>query len=226
MYIRFFFDKLIGKNIKTEITNKIIEISLNPEKLNINNKVNKILNIKQVNVKTCLVEIPNEEIKRLFESIIELWFLNKAACADLQDLLSDLINGKFDEFEYKFQRLVIEMFSYMDVGIDTAENFYHAFVLGLLVGLKDTHTVVSNRESGYGRYDIMVKPKDKNHIAFIMEFKVDKFDKIKDLDTIIESAFNQIEEKKYETELRNEGYTNISKMAYSFKGKDCKMAIR
>ena len=72
----------------------------------------------------------------------------------------------------KFKVLVTQMFSYMDVGENTAENFYHAFVLGMLVGLKDSYYVKSNRESGYGRYDIMLEPKDKNGNSFIMEFKV------------------------------------------------------
>ena len=64
------------------------------------------------------------------------------------------------------------MFSYMDVGENTAENFYHAFVLGMLVGLKDSYYVNSNRESGFGRYDIMLEPQDKNKNSFIIEFKV------------------------------------------------------
>ncbi len=64
------------------------------------------------------------------------------------------------------------MFSFMDVGENTAENFYYAFVLGMLVGLRDTYYVNSNRESGFGRYDIMLEPKDKTANSFIMEFKV------------------------------------------------------
>ena len=83
------------------------------------------------------------------------------------------------------------MFSYMDVGENTAENFYHAFVLGMLVGLKDSYYVKSNRESGYGRYDIMLEPRDKNGNSFIMEFKVLENEEEK----TIENAKKQIEEK-------------------------------
>ena len=71
------------------------------------------------------------------------------------------------------------MFSFMDVGENTAENFYHAFVLGMLVGLKDSYYVKSNRESGFGRYDIMLEPKDKNENSFVMEFNVYKEEKEK-----------------------------------------------
>ena len=83
------------------------------------------------------------------------------------------------------------MFSYMDVGENTAENFYHAFVLGMLVGLKDSYYVKSNRESGYGRYDIMLEPREKNGNSFIMEFKVLENEEEK----TIENAKKQIEEK-------------------------------
>ena len=108
------------------------------------------------------VKIPNYEIRCLFEDIISTWFLNKVIGNDLYSILDDLITLKLDEFEMKFKVLVKEMFSYMDVGENTAENFYHAFVLGMLVGLKDTYHVRSNRESGFGRYDIMLEPKEKN----------------------------------------------------------------
>ena len=83
------------------------------------------------------------------------------------------------------------MFSYMDVGENTAENFYHAFVLGMLVGLKDTYYVNSNRESGYGRYDIMLEPKDKTQNAFIMEFKILKDEEEKTIEETLENAKNK-----------------------------------
>ena len=109
----------------------------------------------------------------------------------------------------------------MDVGENTAENFYHAFVLGMLVGLKDSYYVKSNRESGYGRYDIMLEKKKKNGNSFIMEFKVLENEEEK----TIENAKKQIEERKYEEDLQERGYTNITKMVFAFKGKEVKMQI-
>ena len=171
------------------------------------------------------VKIPNYEIKFLFQTIIREWFNDKVIGNNLNTILKDLITLNLDEFETKFKVLVTQMFSYMDVGENTAENFYHAFVLGMLVGLKDSYYVKSNRESGYGRYDIMLEPKDKNGNSFIMEFKVYKEDKEKDIEDTIENAKKQIEERKYEEDLQERGYTNITKMVFAFKGKEVKMQI-
>ena len=107
------------------------------------------------------VKIPNLEIKELFRGIVRDWFNNKVIGNNLKSILKDLVQLNLIEFEKKFKVLVKEMFSYMDVGENTAENFYHAFVLGMLVGLKDSYYVNSNRESGFGRYDIMLEPKEK-----------------------------------------------------------------
>ena len=171
------------------------------------------------------VKVPNYEIKFLFQSIIRDWFNDKVIGNNLNTILKDLVTLKLDEFEKKFKVLVTQMFSYMDVGENTAENFYHAFVLGMLVGLKDSYYVKSNRESGYGRYDIMLEPKDKNGNSFIMEFKVLENEEENTIEETIENAKKQIEERKYEEDLQERGYTNITKMVFAFKGKEVKMKI-
>ena len=171
------------------------------------------------------VKLPNYEIKFLFQQIIDDWFRNKVIGNDLKSILKDLVTLNIEEYEEKFKILVREMFSYMDVGENTAENFYHAFVLGMMVGLRDSYYVNSNRESGMGRYDIMLEPKDKNGNSFIMEFKVYKEEKEKNIEETIENAKKQIEEKGYEQNLRERGFTNITKMVYAFKGKEVKMVI-
>ena len=171
------------------------------------------------------VVIPNFEIKLLFMQIINDWFKDKVIGNDLNSILKDLVTLKLDEFEKKFRILVKEMFSYMDVGENTAENFYHAFVLGMLVGLRDSYYVNSNRESGIGRYDIMLEPKDKNENSFIMEFKVLEDTEEKTIEETVENAKKQIEEKGYEQNLRERGFTNITKMVFAFKGKEVKMEI-
>ena len=171
------------------------------------------------------VKLPNYEIKLLFQQIINEWFKNKVIGNDLKSILKDLITLNLKEYEKKFDILVREMFSYMDVGENTAENFYHAFVLGMLVGLKDTYYVNSNRESGIGRYDIMLEPKDKNGNSFIMEFKVLEEKEEKTIEDTIENAKKQIEEKGYESNLRERGFTNITKMVYAFKGKEVKIEV-
>ena len=171
------------------------------------------------------VKLPNYEIKLLFQSIIRSWFNDKVIGNDLNSILKDLVELNLSEFEKKFKRLVEEMFSYMDVGENTAENFYHAFVLGMLVGLKDSYYVNSNRESGMGRYDIMLEPQDKSKNSFIIEFKVADDMEESTIEDVIESAKKQIEERDYESNLRERGFNNITKMVFAFKGKECKMQV-
>ena len=171
------------------------------------------------------VKLPNYEIKLLFQDIVRNWFKDKVTGNDLRSILKDLVELNLEEFEIKFTVLVREMFSYMDVGENTAENFYHAFVLGMLVGLKDSYYVNSNRESGFGRYDIMLEPHDKSKNSFIMEFKAVNGLRENTIEEAIENAKKQIEEKGYESNLKERGYTNITKMVFAFKGKECKMEV-
>ena len=185
-------------------------------------KVDEVINLAEGIYK---VKLPNYEIKLLFQDIVRSWFNDKVIGNDLNSILKDLVELNLDEFEIKFQKLVEEMFSYMDVGEDTAENFYHAFVLGMLVGLKDSYYVNSNRESGMGRYDIMLEPQDKTKNSFIIEFKVANNMKENNIEDVIENAKKQIEERDYESNLRERGFENITKMVFAFKGKECKMQI-
>ena len=171
------------------------------------------------------VKLPNNEIKDLFRSIIRDWFSNKVEGNDLRSILEDLITLRLEDFERKFKKLVIEMFSFFDVGENTAENFYHAFVLGMLVGLKDKYFVKSNRESGYGRYDIMLEPKEKDKNSFIIEFKITENMDEKTVKNTVEEAKKQIEEKKYEGELKEKGFTNITEMVFVCNGKEIEIAV-
>ena len=183
-------------------------------------KITEVVNLAESVYK---VKLPNYEIKNLFEGIIRDWFSNKVIGNDLHSILNDLVTLNLYEFERKFIVLVRQMFSFMDVGENTAENFYHAFVLGMLVGLKDTYYVNSNRESGFGRYDIMLEPKDKNGNSFVIEFKV--LDDLSEntIEQTIENAKKQIIDKKYEDNLIERGFKNITKMVFAFNGKDVKM---
>ena len=185
----------------------------------------KVTEVVDLEMQIYKVQIPNNEIKVLFRQIINEWFNDKVLGNNLRTILKDLVTLNLKEFEDKFKVLVRQMFSYMDVGENTAENFYHAFVLGMLVGLKDTYYVNSNRESGFGRYDIMLEPKDKNGNSFIMEFKVLKDGEEKTLKETIENAKKQIEEKKYEESLKERGFKNITKMVYAFNGKEVEMEV-
>ena len=185
----------------------------------------KVVEIVDLTENRYKVKIPNREIKELFRSIVRDWFRDKVIGNDLNSILKDLVTLNLTEFRKKFEVLVRQMFSYMDVGENTAENFYHAFVLGMLVGLKDSYYVNSNRESGFGRYDIMLEPKEKDGNSFIMEFKVLENEEEKTIEDTIENAKNQIEEKKYEESLKERGFTNITKIVFAFNGKNVKMKV-
>ena len=171
------------------------------------------------------VELPNYEIKLMFQEMVREWFKDKGIGNNLRDILQDLVDLNLYEFERKFRVLVEEMFSYMDVGKNTAENFYHAFVLGMLVGLKDSYYVNSNRESGFGRYDIMLEPQDKSKNSFIIEFKVADEMSEPSLEQAVENGKKQIEEKDYENSLKARGFRNITKMVFAFKGKEFKISV-
>ncbi len=112
------------------------------------------------------------------------------------------------------------MFSYFDVPNDerrTSESFYHAFVLGLVTYLKDEYYIHSNRESGFGRYDLCLESKKKSLPSFIFEFKLLE---TKDIETIIREAKDKMNTKKYVTNLKEKGITNIHKFIFVFRGKE------
>ena len=90
----------------------------------------------------------------------------------LSPLLSSLALGNINEFKAQFEDTVMRCFSYLDVGENEAESFYHAFVLGMIIGLDKTHEIKSNRESGSGRYDVIVVPRDTKNVGIIIEFKI------------------------------------------------------
>lgn len=124
------------------------------------------------------------------------------------------------------RNITLQTFSYFDTGKgvigDEPERFYHGFVLGLLVDLREDYVITSNRESGYGRYDVMLEPLDKNKDAFILEFKVHDSKEEKSLEETLALAHAQIEEKQYETTLIAKGISKekIRKYGFAFEGKN------
>ena len=173
--------------------------------------------------RVCELKIPNEEVHIFFENIIEKWFLESMTSEKYEELLRTLTIGDIKSFGALFKGFVINNISYFDVSGKEPEKVYHAFVLGMLVSLADTYEVKSNKESGYGRYDVMIIPKDTSKIGIIIEFK--KINEFLD-DTIEEAtkeALKQIEDKKYEHELINRGISNIIKLAIVFKNKEVKI---
>ncbi len=166
------------------------------------------------------VKIPNREIMLIFNETVSNWFRLKLKVSRLYEMLQHLVKLEIEDFAKMFQEQVIYMFSYFDVPNDKkkkAENFYHAFTLGILAYMKDDYYIHSNREAGLGRYDIELEAKDKNKPSFILEFKLKKNKKT---ETVVKSGSKQIESKKYTTNLEERGITNIHKLVFVFDKKE------
>lgn len=171
----------------------------------------------------CELKIPNEEVHIFYENLIEKWFKETMTNQKYELMLNMLVNGEINIFSGLFKEFVINNLSYFDISGNEPERVYHAFVLGMLVSLSEGYEVKSNKESGYGRYDVMIIPKDISRTGIIIEFK--KIDYFLD-DTIEEAttaALKQIEDKKYSQELLEKGVKNIIKLAIVFKGKEIKI---
>ena len=168
----------------------------------------------------CELKIPNEEVHIFYENLIKKWFNETMTNEKYELMLNMLITGEIEIFSGIFKQFVINNLSYFDVSGTEPERVYHAFVLGMLISLSDKYEVKSNKESGYGRYDVMLIPKDISKIGIVIEFKkIDDF-----LKTTIEdgskAALKQIEDMKYSQELESCGVKNIIKLAIVFKGKE------
>ena len=172
--------------------------------------------------------ITNLEVRRMFRGMVKGWFENDTEVY-YSEFIKALLSDNVKKMNTFMNKVALNTFSSFDSGNKPSEQaeperFYHGFVLGMVVNLSDTYKVRSNRESGFGRYDVMIEPLDKTKKAFILEFKVlDPDENEKTLEDTLANAHTQIEEKQYETELISAGYTpdQIRKYGFVFKGKEC-----
>ena len=172
----------------------------------------------------CSLFSPNQEISALYRSTIRGWFTQKTGEALYQKTLQYLVNGQLDLFLPLLQKFLRESSSYFDVKGDEPEKFYHGFVMGLIVSLSDSHIIHSNKESGLGRYDVLLIPKDKTRSGIILEFKVAKPDA--DLQESAEEALEQIKQRGYAAELEQQSIFNILKVGLAFRGKEVALASK
>lgn len=171
----------------------------------------------------CTLKVPNKEVYYFFVNMLRNWFAETVKGGNTDEILKALLNGDVDTFYEMFARTAINVLSYHDVSEDKSESFYHAFVLGMLVNLDKDYEVRSNRESGYGRYDVMIIPKDRKKRGIIIEFKKASEFKGESLEDAVNEALCQIEERKYDGELKSLGIKDIIKIGIAFKGKMVKL---
>ena len=171
--------------------------------------------------------LTNLEIRFMFEDMILRWF--SPAKMETNEFIRALINGDIESMNAYMNKVTLKTISYFDTGNipsdEEPERFFHGFVLGLMVDQTENYIINSNRESGFGRYDIMLEPIEKTNDKYpgiVIEFKVINPRKENSLEETVEAALKQIDEKNYDAELVRRGVKeeNIYHYGFAFKGKE------
>ena len=176
---------------------------------------------EKIDQKNYILRLPNKEVKELFkDSFLERYF---GRGNKLSDLMEALIENRIDEYEEKLQEVLLTSVSYNDTKKGN-EAFYHGLIMGMGLYLEGEYITKSNIESGLGRYDFSVEPKNKNKRAFIMEFK--STDSVEKLEEVSKESLEQIEAKKYDISLKQNGIKELTYIGIAFCGKKIKISYK
>ena len=169
------------------------------------------------------IRIPNLEVKSVYKDMFAKIVNTKIGSDNLNIMLKALLNKNYKSFEEDLQEVCLKTLSYHDTAndqekLEAPEQVYHAFLLGIFINLNNEYIIDSNKESGLGRFDIILEPRDISKTAFIIELK--RVTKKQTIEQAINDALTQIEKKKYDVRLIDKGFQNIEKVAMAFDGKD------
>ena len=209
---------LIGEIIKVKLDENIVYSEISGSRENIYNfmLMSGYLTVEKIEregkYKIGYLKIPNLEVEVAFENMINRWFQEKTGREEIIKLQKALLEERKEIVEELLNSLMEKSMSYFD----NAENFYHGFVLGLMVDMRKDYVVLSNRESGFGRYDMKIEKMDKS-VGAILEFKTVKEDE--KMEEEAQNALEQINNNKYYIEMKEKGITNILKYGIAFNNK-------
>ena len=176
---------------------------------------------EKINQDNYILRLPNKEVKSLFrKTFIETYI---ARGSKLSFLMESLIENKIEDYEENLQEILLTSVSYNDTKKGN-EAFYHGLIMGMGLYLEGEYITKSNIESGLGRYDFLIEPKNKSKRAFIMEFK--STDSVKKLEEVSKEALKQIEDKKYDISLKQNGIKEITYIGIAFCGKQIKISYK
>ena len=176
---------------------------------------------EKVDQKNYILRLPNKEVKELFkDSFLEKYF---GRGNKLSDLMEALTENRIEDYEESLQEILLTSVSYNDTKKGN-EAFYHGLIMGMGLYLEGEYITKSNIESGLGRYDFLIEPKNKSKRAFIMEFK--STDSVEKLEEVSKEALKQIEDKKYDISLKQNGIKEITYIRIAFCGKQIKISYK
>ncbi|ALQ43182.1 AAA family ATPase [Fusobacterium polymorphum] len=176
---------------------------------------------EKINQDNYILRLPNKEVKSLFrKTFIETYI---ARGSKLSFLMESLIENKIEDYEENLQEVLLASVSYNDTKKGN-EAFYHGLIMGMGLYLEGEYITKSNIESGLGRYDFLIEPKNKSKRAFIMEFK--STDSVQKLEEVSKEALQQIEDKKYDISLKQNGIKEITYIGIAFCGKQIKISYK
>ena len=233
--LKISFESLLkGEAITAEIDEQIIYDQLSNDEQAVWSLLLASGYLKVKNIKTCTseygewrqeyqMELTNFEVRIMFRNMVKKWF--SSSYSGYNDFIKALLQANVKAMNTYMNQVALVTFSCFDTGKNPSgeepERFYHGFVLGLMVELADRYILTSNRESGFGRYDVLLEPRKAEDDGIILEFKVQNTEDEKELSDTVKEALRQIEEKKYEAGLTEKGVPKekIRKYGFAFSGK-------